>query len=50
MKSGVDDHSMVVAVAFVVALAVLAAAVLLIKRIVRNRDVISGGYVDADED
>lgn len=40
---------MVVAVAVVVALAVLAAAVLLIKRIVRNRDVISGGYVD-DED
>jgi hypothetical protein len=50
MKSGVGDHSMVVAVALVVALAVLAAAVLLIKRIVRNRDVISGGYVDDDED
>jgi hypothetical protein len=41
---------MVVAVAFVVALAILAGAVLLIKRIVRNKDVISGGYVDDDED
>ena len=50
MKSGVDDHSMVVAVAFVVALAILAGAVLLIKRIVRNKDVISGGYVGDDED
>jgi hypothetical protein len=41
---------MVVAVVFVLALAVLAGAVLLIKRIVRSKDVMHGGYVENDDE
>ncbi len=45
-----DNSSMVVAVVFVLALAVLAGAALLIKRIVRNKDVMHGGYVEKDDE
>jgi hypothetical protein len=48
MASGGDDSSMVVALVFVLALAVLAGAVLLIRRIVRNKDVLHGSYVEND--
>ena len=41
---------MVVAVVFVVALAFLAGAILLIKHIVRRKDVMHGGHVENDDE
>ena len=41
---------MVVAVVFVVALAFLAGAILLVKHIVRRKDVMHGGYVANDDE
>jgi hypothetical protein len=49
MKSGVD-HSSMVAMVLLLALAVLTIALILIKRIVRNKDVMRGGYVENDDE
>jgi hypothetical protein len=49
MNSGVDD-SLIVAVIFLVALAFLAGAILLIKHTVRRKDVMHGGYVANDDE
>jgi hypothetical protein len=49
MTRPVADYSMVVAVVCL-ALAVLAGALLILKRMVRKKDVIKGGYVERDEE
>jgi outer membrane protein assembly factor BamE (lipoprotein component of BamABCDE complex) len=49
MRSGVD-HSSMVAMVLLLALAGLTVALIVIKRIVRNNDVIRGDYVDNDEE
>jgi hypothetical protein len=49
MKSGVD-HSSMVAMVSLLALAGLTLALIFIKRIVRNKDVMRGGYVDNDDE
>ena len=43
-------NSTTVAILFALALAVLAGAILVIKRVVRRNDVLHGGYVEEDED
>jgi hypothetical protein len=43
-------NSTAVAILFSVALAVLAGAILVIKRVVRRNDVLHGRYVEDDED
>ena len=49
MRSGFDDLSMVIAVIFLLALAVLAGAILIIKRMERKEDVLHGGFVENDD-
>ena len=48
MNSTVDLST--VAILFALALAVLAGAILVIRRIVRRNDVLHGGYVEDDND
>jgi hypothetical protein len=50
MNAGVDDSSMIVAVVLVLALAGLAGAILIIKHVVRKKDVIHGDYVESDDE
>jgi len=49
MRSGFDDLSTVIAVIFLLALAVLAGAILIIKRMERKEDVLHGGFVENDD-
>jgi len=49
MNAGVDDSS-VVAVVIAFALAVLACAVLIIRHIVRRKDVLNRGHIEDNED
>jgi hypothetical protein len=48
MRSGFDDLSMVIAAVFLLALAVLAGAILIVKRMERKEDVLHGGFVEKD--
>jgi hypothetical protein len=48
MRSGFDDLSMVIAAVFLLALAVLAGAILIVKRRERKEDVLHGGFVEKD--
>jgi hypothetical protein len=50
MKSAAGDPSMVVAMVIFFALAGLTVALILIKRIVRKKDVMRGGYVEDDDE
>jgi hypothetical protein len=43
-------NSTTVAILFALALAVLAGAILVIKRVVRRNDVLHGGYIEDDDD
>ena len=43
-------NSTAVAILFALALAVLAGAILVIKRVVRRNDVLHGGYIEDDDD
>ena len=43
-------NSTTVAILFALALAVLAGAILVIKRVVRRNDVLHGGYIEDDVD
>jgi hypothetical protein len=43
-------NSTSVAILFALALAVLAGAILVIKRVVRRNDVLHGGYIEDDDD
>jgi hypothetical protein len=43
-------NSTTVAILFAFALAVLAGAILVIKRVVRRNDVLHGGYIEDDDD
>jgi hypothetical protein len=43
-------NSTTVAILFALALAVLAGAILVIKRVVRRNDVLHGGYIEGDND
>ncbi len=50
MKSAVSDPSLVIAAVFLLALAILTLALLVIKHIVRNKDIMRGGYVENDNE
>ena len=50
MNAGVDDYSMVVAIVFALALAVLACAVFIIRHMVRRKDVLHRGHIEDKED
>ena len=43
-------NSTSVTILFALALAVLAGAILVIKRVVRRNDVLHGGYIEDDDD
>jgi len=49
MKSAVSDPSLIIAAVFLLALAILTLALLIIKHMVRKKDIMRGSYVDNDE-